>query len=247
MIRPMLSVTAVLALCAGPSVAQDMNFNRIASFMVAENTPDAEETSAEIISATEDGMTLVYSDSPGRRDRVHRHHRPRQSRRGRRDRHAGRRADLRRRPWHDRLCRGEHLGQLHRAFGHAARHRRGLAKRSWGPATSAGSPTAWPWRPTGPSWPWRSRTSATRTSGDGRVPQMPAGFVVIVPLSDGAMDCDGMIAADVTGLADIAPEDPEPEFVVDQRRERDRRHDAGKQPHGRSGRRWHGAEPFLRR
>jgi hypothetical protein len=41
-----------------------MNFNRIASFMVAENTPDAEETSAEIISATADGMTLVYSDSP---------------------------------------------------------------------------------------------------------------------------------------------------------------------------------------
>jgi hypothetical protein len=42
---------------------------------------------------------------------------------------------------------------------------------------------------------------------------MPAGFVVIVPLSDGAMDCDGKIVADVTGLAEIAPEDPEPEFV----------------------------------
>ena len=41
-----------------------MNFNRIASFPVHLNTPDAEETSAEIISATADGMTLVYSDSP---------------------------------------------------------------------------------------------------------------------------------------------------------------------------------------
>jgi hypothetical protein len=51
-------------------------------------------------------------------------------------------------------------------------------------------------------------------AGDGRVPQMPAGFVAIVPLSDGALDCAGMIAADVTGLADIAPEDPEPEFVA---------------------------------
>ena len=64
MIRPTLSLTSILALCAGSAVAQDMNFNRIASFMVAANTPDAEETSAEIISATEDGMTLVYSDSP---------------------------------------------------------------------------------------------------------------------------------------------------------------------------------------
>jgi hypothetical protein len=50
-------------------------------------------------------------------------------------------------------------------------------------------------------------------AGDGRVGQMPGGFVAIVPLSDGAMECDGMIVADVTGLADIAPEDPEPEFV----------------------------------
>lgn len=49
--------------------------------------------------------------------------------------------------------------------------------------------------------------------GDGGLPQLPAGFVAIVPLTDGAMDCDGLIRADVTGLAEIAPEDPEPEFV----------------------------------
>ena len=42
-----------------------MNFNRIASFQVADNLPDAEETSAEIIAATADWMTLVYTDSPG--------------------------------------------------------------------------------------------------------------------------------------------------------------------------------------
>lgn len=42
-----------------------MNFNRIASFQVADNLPEAEETSAEIIAATADGITLVYTDSPG--------------------------------------------------------------------------------------------------------------------------------------------------------------------------------------
>jgi hypothetical protein len=50
--------------------------------------------------------------------------------------------------------------------------------------------------------------------GEGRVPQMPAGFVAIVPTTDAGLDCAGMISADITGLADIAPEDPEPEFVA---------------------------------
>ena len=45
--------------------AQAQYFNRIASFPVALNTPDieAEENSAEIITATEDGMTLIYSNA----------------------------------------------------------------------------------------------------------------------------------------------------------------------------------------
>jgi hypothetical protein len=55
-----LAATTTLA---GPAFA-DSAFNRIASFPVHLNTPDAEETSAEIISVTADGMTLVYSDSP---------------------------------------------------------------------------------------------------------------------------------------------------------------------------------------
>ena len=57
-----LMLTSAVALCAG--AAQADSFNRIASFMVAENTPEAEETSAEIIAVTADGMTLVYTDSP---------------------------------------------------------------------------------------------------------------------------------------------------------------------------------------
>jgi hypothetical protein len=48
---------------------------------------------------------------------------------------------------------------------------------------------------------------------DGALPQMPAGFVVILPLADGLPDCAGLVRADLTGMAEIAPEDPEPEFV----------------------------------
>ena len=39
-------------------------FNRIASFPVSLNNPEAKATSSEIIAASADGMTLVYSDSP---------------------------------------------------------------------------------------------------------------------------------------------------------------------------------------
>lgn len=48
---------------------------------------------------------------------------------------------------------------------------------------------------------------------DGIMPQTPAGFVSILSMADGRLDCDGMIKADVTGLADVAGSDPEPEFV----------------------------------
>ncbi len=48
---------------------------------------------------------------------------------------------------------------------------------------------------------------------DGVIPQMPAGFVVMYPLQNGAIACDQQVVADVTGLAEIAGDDPEPEFV----------------------------------
>ena len=62
------TLTSVLAMTAGAGLAQDMNFNRIASFPVVRNMAEGEdtarETSPEIIAATADGMTLVYTDSP---------------------------------------------------------------------------------------------------------------------------------------------------------------------------------------
>ena len=62
------SLTSVLALVAGGAMAQEMNFNRIASFptvaSMAEGEDRTRESSAEIITALEDGMTLIYSDSP---------------------------------------------------------------------------------------------------------------------------------------------------------------------------------------
>lgn len=59
----LLSITSVMASTAG--VAQADTFNRIASFPTSLNNADVSaESSAEIISVTSDGITLVYSDSP---------------------------------------------------------------------------------------------------------------------------------------------------------------------------------------
>jgi hypothetical protein len=60
-------LTSALALIAGTAAAQT-NFNRIASFATPLNMAEGEdrsrESSAEIISASGDGMTLVYTHSP---------------------------------------------------------------------------------------------------------------------------------------------------------------------------------------
>jgi hypothetical protein len=47
----------------------------------------------------------------------------------------------------------------------------------------------------------------------GRLPQMPPGNLTVVPLTANGVDCTGLRRIDLTGLAEIAPEDPEPEFV----------------------------------
>ena len=209
----MLLATTGLALLAGPALAQDMNFNRIASFPVAANTPDAEETSAEIIAATGDGMTLVYSDSPagviGFIDITD--------------------------PANPvaagvfTLPNGEPTAVS--ALGNTVFVAENTSESFTNPsgvlhAIDAGSrdvlascdlggqPDSTAVAPDGSFITVAIENERDEDLGDGRVPQMPAGHLVIQPLGEnGAMDCAAQIRVDLTGLADIAPEDPEPEFV----------------------------------
>ena len=75
----LLASTAALA-AAMPAAAAPF-FDRIASFPVARNLPagsdPATPTSAEIVAASGDGMTLVYYRQPEQGGRLHRHRRPR--------------------------------------------------------------------------------------------------------------------------------------------------------------------------
>ena len=62
-----LTLTSALALVTAFPAAAEQSFNRIASFATPLNSTGeaaAKPSSAEIITATEDGMRLIYSDSP---------------------------------------------------------------------------------------------------------------------------------------------------------------------------------------
>jgi len=48
---------------------------------------------------------------------------------------------------------------------------------------------------------------------EGALPQMPAGFVVKLPVKDGVVDCAALQKIEMTGLADVAGDDPEPEYL----------------------------------
>ena len=208
-----LTLTSALALMAGPALAQDMSFNRIASFPVALNAPDAEETSAEIIEASGDGMTLVYSDSPAGivgfidiTDPAN-------------PVAAGAFA----------LPGGEPtavsvLGQTvfvgentSESFTNPSGvlHAIDIDSRAViGSCDLGGQPDSTAVAPDGSFIAVAIENERDEDLGDGRVPQMPAGFLVIQPLGEGgSMDCAARIRVDLTGLAEIAPEDPEPEFV----------------------------------
>lgn len=48
---------------------------------------------------------------------------------------------------------------------------------------------------------------------NGRIPQLPAGNLTIIPIGDAGLDCAAQRRVALTNLAEVAPEDPEPEFV----------------------------------
>ncbi|KUF10623.1 esterase-like activity of phytase family protein [Pseudoponticoccus marisrubri] len=214
-----ICLTSALALSAATAHAGahgEMNFNRIASFATVSNMAEGEdtsrETSAEIIAATADGMTLVYTDSPlgvlGRIDITD--------------------------PANPQPLGNIALGGEPTAVGIAG----GMA--IVGVNTSAsytdpsgylaainiddgseaeqcdlgGQPDSVAIAKDGSFAAVAIENERDEDLGDGRVGQMPAGFLVKVGLTaEGLPDCDTLQKIELTGLADVAPEDPEPEFV----------------------------------
>lgn len=211
----LLSFTSVLAMIAASAAAGDMNFNRISSFATPQNMATGEdqdrETSAEIIVATEDGLRLVYTDSPlgvvGLVDisnalapkplgNVEMGGEPTSAT------IVGTNAFIAVNTSKDYVAVGGKLVTVD------------IDTRSVAAECDlGGQPDSIAKAKDSSFLVIAIENERDEDLNDGVLPQMPAGQIAMVDLNDGAVDCGSLRFVDVTGLADVAPEDPEPEFV----------------------------------
>lgn len=213
--RKLLLLTAALATSAAiPAHAAEV-FNRIATFPVARNLPadidPATPTSSEIVTASEDGMTLVYSDSPlgavGFIDIT--------------DAKAPKAAGLVKiegEPTSVVVAGAKVLAGVNTSK--SKQQPSGnltvidlAAKKIEASCDLGGQPDSVALSKDGKYLAIAIENERDEELNDGEMPQLPAGNLKIVALTDGAPDCATIKTVDLTGIAKVAPEDPEPEFV----------------------------------
>lgn len=186
-------------------------FNRIASFPVALNSPDAEETSSEIITVSEDGMTLIYSDSPaggiGFIDIT--------------DPKAPKAAGflaLDGEPTTVVVDGGKVFAGVNTSESYTAPSGTlatiDLATQTVEASCElGGQPDSVARNADGSLIAVAIENERDEDVNDGEIPQLPAGALALVNVVDGAIACDTLKIVDLTGLAEIAGDDPEPEYV----------------------------------
>ena len=210
----LIPLCSTLALFAGTAHAE-MNFNRIASFETTLNMAEGEdknrETSAEIIVATDDGMTLVYTDSPlgvvgliditdprapkalgnvaldGEPTAVAIH---------------GKTAFIGVNTSESYTAPSGHLAVMNVA-----------TKEITAKCDLGGQPDSVAAAKDGSLVSIAIENERDEDLGDGRTGQMPAGHLVQFDVTNGTINCDGRRDVVLTDLAEVSPEDPEPEFV----------------------------------
>ncbi len=208
------TLLASCLLSAAFSVQAD-SFQRIASFPVAKNLGShtmETETSAEIITATADGNTLIYSDSPlggiGFVDIKNAKH-PK----------AKGFLDLNGEPtsvatigkW---VVAGVNTSESYtKPSGYLAiadvASQKVIQRCELG-----GQPDSVAVSKDGRYIAVAIENERDEDLNDGAIPQLPAGYVVIIEFDQASGTCQKTHNIPLTGLADIAPTDPEPEFVA---------------------------------
>lgn len=208
-------LTSALAICAALPVFAQQSFNRISSFATPLNMAAGEDTarpsSAEIIAASEDGNTLIYTDSPlgvvGLIDIT--------------DPAAPKplgNIDVGGEPTTAKILGAKAFAAVVTSESKANPSGKvvtvDLATRAIvADCDLGGQPDSVAMAKDGSFLAIAIENERDEEVNDGAIPQLPAGFVVKLPLVDGAVNCAGLQRIEVTGLAEVAPEDPEPEFV----------------------------------
>lgn len=202
----------LLGSVAAPAGAEQV-FNRIASFPVAQNLPKGEDkaTSSEIITATADGNTLIYSDAPGGTIGfidITDAKAPK----------AGGSVKIDGEPNSVAAVGAKVLVTIDRTkdltkpagqLGVVDIASRKLENT----CDLGGQPDSVVISPDGTFAAIAIENQRDEKLNDGALPQLPAGELQIVTLNNGVPVCDSIRHVDLTGLSTVAPEDPEPEFV----------------------------------
>jgi hypothetical protein len=208
-------LTSALAMAAALPAQAEMVFNRVASFATPDNMAEGEDrarpTSAEIITVSEDGMTLLYSDSPlgviGLVDIT--------------DPTAPKplgNIAMGGEPTTTVVDGGLAFAGVNTSESYTSPSGKLVtidiaAKKVVAECDLGGQPDSVAKSPDGSFIAVAIENERDEEVNDGDLPQMPAGFVVKLPVKDGVVDCAGLQKIEMTGLADVAGEDPEPEFV----------------------------------
>lgn len=192
-----------------------MNFNRIASFPVIKNMAEGEDTnresSPEIIDVTADGMTLVYTDSPlqvlGMID-ISDPSKPQ--------------------PKGNLELGGEPTSvavigttafvgvNTSKSFTEPSGMIKAIDTNTGAELASCdlgGQPDSVAKSKDGSFLSVAIENERDEDLNDGLIPQMPAGNLVMVGVKGGSLDCSSLKVVGLTGLAEIAGSDPEPEYV----------------------------------
>lgn len=210
------ALAALLAASTASTASAEPVFNRIASFAVADNLPaDADKksvTSAEIITASEDGNLLVYSDSPLKAIGFIDITDPRAPK-------AGGILSFEGEPTSVAIAGAKALVAVNtresfvKPSGFLATV--DLATKTMDAACDlGGQPDSVAINKDKTLAAIAIENERDEDVNDGQIPQLPAGDLVIVSLKDGAPDCASITHVTLTGLADVAGDDPEPEFVA---------------------------------
>ncbi|MQQ10390.1 alkaline phosphatase [Epibacterium sp. SM1979] len=209
-----ICLTSALALTAVQASAE-MNFNRIASFPVIKNMAEGEDTkresSPEIIDATADGMTLVYTDSPlGALGMIDITDPANPAPKGN--------IDLGGEPTSVAIVgTTAYVGvNTSESYTQPSGFLKAIDTNTGAEVAACdlgGQPDSVAKAKDGSFISVAIENERDEDLNDGVIPQLPAGNLVMINTTEGGLDCSSMKMVDLTGLADIAGSDPEPEYV----------------------------------
>lgn len=208
-------LTSALAIFAALPALAEPTFNRIATFATPLNMAAGEDTarttSAEIISASEDGKTLVYTDSPlgavGLIDIT--------------DPAAPKplgNIDMGGEPTTAKIIGNTVFAAVNTSKDFVNTSGKLVSvdlatKAIVAECELGGQPDSVAAAKDGSFLAIAIENERDEDLNDGVLPQMPAGYVVKLPLKAGVVECAGLQKIELTGLASIGGEDPEPEFL----------------------------------